>query len=63
MTIIISLFYNLFLQKSIYVIVLLAHVFFNNRNRLDHRKIVFFSILALDFALMKLSSQIVLGIG
>ena len=48
---------------SIYAIVVLAHIFFNKRNRLDLRKIFFFSLVALDFALLKLSYQIVLGIG
>ena len=62
-TIIISLFYHFFLQKSIYVIVVLAPFFLNKINRLDLRKIVFFSLVALDFALMKFSSQILLGIG
>ena len=62
-TIIISLFYNFFLQKCIYVNVVLAALFFNKINRLDLRKIVFFSLVVLDFALMKFSSQILLGIG
>ena len=62
-TVTISISYKFFLRKSIYAIVVLAHIFFNKRNRLDLRKIFFFSIVALDFALLKLSYQIVLGIG
>ena len=61
----ILLLYKFFLQKGIYVIVVLTNGFlffvfyFLIKNRLDLRKIVFFSLMVLDFALMKLSSQIV----
>ena len=61
----ILLVYKFFLQKGIYVIVVLTNGFlffvfyFLIKNRLDLRKIVFFSLMVLNFALMKLSSQIV----